>query len=213
MINTQFNSEQNNRELKLIEEWLMQGHKSIKFKIFKPVTISNFEIISETNGDILFMDNHRELLLFNTWLNPDFALYNPSLTYSLQTMYDAYQTTKDNKNQNKIDLFIKKITVNSKSLTSQYICNCIKGENNPLRKIDKMLSDNKYPAFLQESFNNDREFINEYILSDIKYNDDIDISCKPFDHLTPYEQEIVCQMYFDSELVYIRSDLEHLLKE
>ena len=55
MINTQFNSEQNNRELKLIEEWLMQGHKSIKFKIFKPITISNFEIISKTNGDVLFL--------------------------------------------------------------------------------------------------------------------------------------------------------------
>lgn len=207
------NNTKNRQELNLIKKWLIEGHKTIKFKKFKPITISNFEIVSKTNGDTLFMDNHKELLLFNDWLNPDFALYNPSLTYSLQKMYDAYQTTENNKIQNNIDLFIQKIASNSMSVTSQYICNCIEGEKNPLRKIDKMLSDNRYPAFLQESFNNDRKFINEYILSDIKHNEDVDIPCKQFDYLTPYEQEIVCQMYFDSELVFIRTHLEHSLRK
>lgn len=207
------NTTKNKRELNLIKKWLTEGHETIKFKEFKPITFSNFEIISKTNGNLLFMDNHKELPLFNDWLNPDFALYNPSLTYSLKTMYNAYRNFDNNLKQHQINKYIESMKNNAETLTKQYICNCIFNENDPFEKIDEMLSDNKHPAFLLHSSNNDREFIDSYIKFNSQYNEDFDIPCKPFDHLTPKEQEKTCLMYFDCELVSVRSSLENFINE
>lgn len=213
VINKRINSKKHTQEFSLIKKWLEDGHETIKFKEFKPITISNFEIISETNGDTLFMDNHKELLYFNDWLNPDFALYNPSLTYSLKTMYYAYQNFDNKSKQHEINEYIKSIKNNAETLTKQYICNCIFNENDPFEKIDEMLLDNKYPAFLLYSSNNDREFIDSYIKLNSQYNEDFDIPCKPFDYLTPKEQEKTCLMYFDCELGSVRASLENFINE
>lgn len=207
------NTTKNKRELNLIKKWLTEGHETIKFKEFKPITFSNFEIISKTNGNLLFMDNHKELPLFNDWLNPDFALYNPSLTYSLKTMYNAYRNFDNNLKQHQINKYIESMKNNAETLTKQYICNCIFNENDPFEKIDEMLSDNKYPAFLLYPSNNDREFIDSYIKLNSQYNEDFDIPCKPFDYLTPKEQEKTCLMYFDCELVSVRASLENFINE
>lgn len=91
MFNPKLNETKKSKELKLIEQWIEESHQTIQFKQFKPVTVSAFEIKSVETGETLFTDNPKHLLIFNDWLNPDFVLYEPDLTYKLSTLHDVYQ--------------------------------------------------------------------------------------------------------------------------
>lgn len=112
--------------------------------------------------------------------------------------------------QNELNHIFNEIKNKSVSFADKYICNVLMNNPKPMQKLNEMMSESFYPTYPDHIYKLDKEFIDDYLRTDIDDHPELnsDMYYKSFETLTPKEQFIVCNMYFDYCLVSIHVELE-----
>lgn len=105
--------------------------------------------------------------------------------------------------QNELNTIVNDIKNKSINFADKYICDVLINNPNPMQKIKEMIKDSFYP---NNMYKLDKEVIDDYLKTDIY--DHPYLNSDTFELLTPKEQSIVCNLYFNHCLVGIHVELE-----